>query len=242
MNFKIQTAIIKVLLYTGIFSTLLPLVFYLLFKRNNKSRALRVILFYIVYCTVNEALSFYLQIIKSPDFILLLYSFTIIEFSFFCFFVFLILPKNLIKKSVPFIWIAFVLFAAIDFFYINESKKFDSFASGIESIIIILLCIYYLFSQVKTVNSLLLYSTFNFWVIIAFLIYFSGTFFLYIMTENMWDDKGFRKLYFVINISFNILKNILLSVAMCMKTNDSLKPIPSSLPDLGDEDFFHKNN
>jgi hypothetical protein len=58
----------------------------------------------------------------------------------------------------------------------------------------------------------------------------------------MWDDKDFQKLYFVINISFNILKNILLSVAMCMKTNDSIKPTPSSLPDLGDEDFFQKNN
>jgi hypothetical protein len=136
----------------------------------------------------------------------------------------------------------FVLFAAIDFFYINKTEKFDSFASGIESIIIILLCIYYLFSQVKIPNNLLLYSTFNFWVIIAFLIYFSGTFFLYIMTENMWDDKSFRKLYFVINISFNILKNILLCVAMYMKTNDSLKPTPSSLPDLGDEYFFQKNN
>jgi hypothetical protein len=79
-------------------------------------------------------------------------------------------------------------------------------------------------------------------VIISFLIYFSGTFFLYIMTENMWDNHDFRKIYFVINISFNILKNILLSIAMCMKTNDSIKPTPSSLPDLGDEDFFQKSN
>jgi hypothetical protein len=79
-------------------------------------------------------------------------------------------------------------------------------------------------------------------VIIAFLIYFSGTFFLYIMTENMWDNHDFRKIYFIINISFNILKNILLSIAMCMKTNDSIKPTPLSLPDLGDEDFFQKSN
>ena len=236
------TAILKILLYTGIFSTLLPLVFFLLFKKNNKEKELRVILFYIIYCIINEALNYYLQSIKSSNVVLVFSSFTVIEYSFFCYFIFLILPKKLIKKSIPFIWIAFLLFAAIDFFYINKTEKFDSFASGIESIIIILLCIYYLFSQVKISSNLLLYSTFNFWVIIAFLIYFSGTFFLYIMTENMWEDKAFRKLYFVINISFNILKNILLCVAMCMKTNDSIKPTPSSLPDLGDEDFFHKNN
>ncbi|HEV2830971.1 MAG TPA: hypothetical protein VGW31_03230, partial [Hanamia sp.] len=138
--------------------------------------------------------------------------------------------------------ISFLIFAFIDYFYVNKMQTFDSFASGIESIIIILLCTYYLFSQVKNSNNLLVYSTFNFWVAITFLIYFSGTFFLYIMTYSLRSDIAFQKQYFVINASFNILKNILLCVAMCMKTNDSLKPAPSSLPDLGDEDFFQKNN
>ncbi len=118
---------------------------------------------------------------------------------------------------------------------------FDSFAIGIESIIVILLCIYYLFSQIKESNNLMIYSTFNFWVIISFLLYFSGTFFLYIMTENMVYNVTFQKLYLIINMSFNILKNILLSTAMCMKINDTNKLKPS-LPNLDDDVFFHKNN
>jgi hypothetical protein len=119
-------------------------------------------------------------------------------------------------------------------------NSFDSFASGIESIIVILFCVYYLFSQIKGSNSLMIYSTFNFWVIIAFLLYFSGTFFLYIMTENMVFNVTFQKLYFIINISFNILKNVLLSVAMCMKTtNTKLTP---SLPELDDDIFFHNKS
>jgi len=118
-------------------------------------------------------------------------------------------------------------------------KAFDSFTSGIECIIIIVFCIYYLFYQIKGSNNLLIYSTFNFWVIITFLIYFSGTFFLYIFTESTFKDIHFQKLYFVINISFNILKNILLSVAMCMKTNDTNK-LATSYPQLDDEVLFYK--
>jgi hypothetical protein len=94
---------------------------------------------------------------------------------------------------------------------------FDSIASGVESIFVILLCIYYLIIQLKGINSLFVYSTSNFWIIITFLIYLSGTFFLYIMAENMIRTKTFFIQYIVINSVFNILKNILLSIAMLMK-------------------------
>ena len=236
---KNLTAILKILLYTAIFSTTLPLVFFLFFKLNKKQRALRVILLYVLYCIFNEGMSFYLQKIKSEDFSILLYSFTIIEFSFFCYFIYLILPKNFVKKIVPYLWAIFVLIALIDIFYLNKTHDFDSFASGIESIIIITLCIYYLFSQIKGSNSSLIYSTFNFWVVIAFLIYFAGTFFLYLFADNMISNPSFHKIYFIINITFNILKNILLSVAMTMKLNEELYLQKSAIPELDEDIFFH---
>jgi hypothetical protein len=100
---------------------------------------------------------------------------------------------------------------------------FDSIASGVECIFIILLCIYYLIIQLKGINNLFVYSTSNFWIIITFLIYLSGTFFLYIMAENMIMTKGFLAQYIVINSVFNILKNILLSIAMLMKPTPTEK-------------------
>ena len=232
------TTILKSLLYTGIFSTLLPLVFFLLFKRNGKKDSLRVILFYILYCIVNEGMSFYLQNIQSPNFRYLLYAFTIVEYSFFCYFIYYSFSKRKMKKAIIFIWMGFLLFALIDLFYVNKGKGFDSFTSGIESIIILLLCAYYLFSQIRGSNSLLIYSTFEFWVVITFLIYFSGTFFLYLMADKMRKNLNFRELYFIINISFNILKNILLSVAMTMRLN-SIDKQSKTLPKLDDDFFIH---
>jgi len=191
---------------------------------------------------VNEFLSFYLQSTKNENFVILLSTFTIIEYSFFCYFIYLILPKNEIKKFVPIAWGGFLFFALVDFFYVNKMEGFDSFASGIESIIILILCIFYLYLQIKNANDLMIYSTFNFWIIISFLIYFAGTFFLYIMTENMVANVAFQKLYFIINIAFNILKNLLLCIAMTMKMNntDGTAKLSSPVPDLDDDIFFQQ--
>jgi hypothetical protein len=81
------------------------------------------------------------------------------------------------------------------------------------------MCIYYFFDQLKDSNTLLIYSSINFWIVIAFLIYLSGTFFLYIYADSMINDKAFVKQYIIINSSFNILKSILLAIAMLMKPN-----------------------
>jgi len=214
-------------------------VFFLLFKLNSLQKALRVILFYVLYCVINDGLSFYLQIIGSKSIFILLYSFTIVEYSFFCYFIYLVLPKNFRKNIVTIAWFSFLLFALLDYILLNKSEGFDSFTSGVESIIILLLCIYYLFSQIKGSNSLLIYSTFNFWVVIAFFIYFAGTFFLYLFTDKMGNSLTFQKIYLIINTSFNILKNILLSVAMTMKLNDTINPQKTVIPNL-DDDLFIK--
>jgi hypothetical protein len=96
-------------------------------------------------------------------------------------------------------------------------NSFDSITVGVESILIILMCIYYLIVQIKGANNLFVYSTSNFWIVITFLIYLSGTFFLYIMAENMINDRAFQSQYDIINSAFNVLKNVLLSIAMLMK-------------------------
>lgn len=239
---KIITAILKILLYAGIFSTLLPLVFFALFKRNGKQDSLRVIFIYALYCAINEGMTFYLQSIRSATFRFFIYAFTIIEYSFFCYFVYLVLTKKKIKKTIFYIWLGFVLFSIIDLFYVNEGHGFDSFTSGIESIIIILICSYYLVSHIRGSNNLSIYSTFDFWIIITFLIYFSGTFFLYLMTDKMMQSSYFRELYIVINSAFNIFKNILLSVAMTMKLNEviNINLKSKTFPKLDEDILFMK--
>ncbi|HEY5371651.1 MAG TPA: hypothetical protein VIJ75_21905 [Hanamia sp.] len=146
---------------------------------------------------------------------------------------------------IPFLWVFFIAFASVDYIFYNTGREFGSFEAGVESILIILLCAYYLFYQVKSSNTLLVYSTFNFWVVIAFFLYFSGTFFLYLFTDKMARNPEFQKLYFIINIVVNIMKNVLLCVAMTMKSEKSLNYRSNKqdgLPDLSDDLLIHAKN
>jgi hypothetical protein len=142
------------------------------------------------------------------------------------------------RKAILPIWISFLILASIDFLLGNNVNTFDSLTSGVESIVVILMCIYYLVVQIKGSNNLLVYSTTNFWIIITFLIYLCGTFFLYIMAENMINDKQFQIRYIIINSAFNILKNILLSIAMLMKTST----IPTQMVTINDRDELFSYN
>lgn len=191
---------------------------------------------------MNEGLSYYIQRIQDQKlFNSLQFSITVIEFSFISYFFYLASSKIFIKKTISFLWIAFIILIFIDYFYVNDRNKFDSIALGIESIVIIILCIVYLLYQLKQSNSLLFYSTFNFWVTVTLLIYFSGTFFLYIMTENSRQSVEFQILYTIINSTFNILKNILLSIAMTMKVNSIIKS-KESAPNWDEDVSFQKTN
>lgn len=217
----IVTTIFIILKYIGAFSSLLPLVFFLLFKIRTKEKSLRVILFYILYCILHEILVYTLYKSQLTDIANYFFAlFTITEFTFFCLFYKYVLPKENPKKFILPVWLGFMTFSLVDFFFINKMGGFDSFPSGLESLFIIALCVYYLFLQIRGSTNLFIYSTANFWVIITFMIYLSGTFFLYIMTEAMIKTREFQIQYLIINIFFNLLKNVLLSIAMIMKAGD----------------------
>ena len=115
-----------------------------------------------------------------------------------------------------------------------------------ECVLIIAMCIYYFFDQLKDSNTLLIYSSINFWIVIAFLIYLSGTFFLYIYADSMINDKAFIQQYIIINSSFGILKNILLGVAMLMKPtqkdNQTLFPEDTLNADWSSNRSLHNLN
>lgn len=57
----------------------------------------------------------------------------------------------------------------------------------------------------------------------------------------MRDNLAFRGQYFIINISFNLLKNVLLSIALTMKLSDTVNQQKNTIPDLDDDLFISEN-
>ena len=174
-------------------------------------------MYYLILCIVTELLAYYFfQIIKFPAYII--YDiFTIVEFGLFSLFFTYIINEAKIKKIISLVFIVFIIFNVVDYFFLRKEGAFNSTNVGVAAVLIISMCIYYFYYQLKKPDTFLIYNTQNFWIIIAFLIYVSGTFFLYLMAENMIEEKTFAKQYKMINSSFIILKNIFLFIAMLIK-------------------------
>ena len=83
-----------------------------------------------------------------------------------------------------------------------------------------------------------LYQLPSFWISVAFLIYFSGNFFLFLFSKVIENDPGFANQYTLIYSSITIIKNILLCTALIVNRNLIVtKDISSVIPNLSIENF-----
>lgn len=58
-----------------------------------------------------------------------------------------------------------------------------------------------------------------FWVSVAFIINFSGNFFLFLFSTNSFNNEAFRQQYIIIYTTVTVIKNILLCISIITKEN-----------------------
>lgn len=109
----------------------------------------------------------------------------------------------------------------------SANNSFDSVPSGITSLVFLIYCIFYLFERVSDPTSLFLYSSPVFWVVVALIIYFAGTFFPFIYAQSHMKEDQFISEYDLIHDTLYIIKNLLFGFAMLIK--DTTIKSPSSM-------------
>jgi len=151
--------------------------------------------------------------------------FLIVQFTLFSFFAYSSIKQKKLKY-IPVIGAIIFYVVAIGNF---ANRKFDSLSASLASVLLIPYCIILLYEQIKDAQIDFVYNNKKFWVIIAFLIYFSATLFLYVYYSTLSPEE--QSMYWSINNISEILKNILFSVAFIMKKRhtdpyavDSLEP------------------
>ncbi|MCG7752531.1 hypothetical protein [Flavihumibacter cheonanensis] len=147
----------------------------------------------------------------------LLYVFTIIEFLLLFIYLFLFLKESRIKKFLLITAVIFFVIAAYNFFENNfkSFKSVDTILIAVSSIILIIESIVYLFESIQNPDIDFIYSKPSFWVVVGIMIYFSGTFFLFLQYENLSDSD--KKSFWIINMICFILKNIFFSISFILK-------------------------
>jgi hypothetical protein len=194
-------------------SDILPIILYLIYRKRNSKGGIWVIFLYVLLSALTDYTYTFAR--SSIDPLYFYGSFTIIEYTLFSLFLYLSFKGNVLKIIVVVASLIFYGIAISNFIIKNKGGDFDSLSASAEAILIIVYSIFFLYQQVNDPSVFLVYNTKKFWIILAFLIYFSSTLFLFIYATTMTNQE--HKSYWNINNFFNALKNILFSVGFVMK-------------------------
>jgi hypothetical protein len=187
----------------------------LIFKKRINDKSFRVIFFLLSFGFLCDLLSLYLQWQHKENFVI--YNLLIlIEGVSLGIFFYQILSAKLIKRLLLVIGFGFISYWLYNFFSVATGGYIESGVT-IENICILAFAIYYYYEQIIKLNTTFIYSQPRFWVVSAYLIYIAGTFFLLLYLPS-FSSKDQEK-YYVLNYVFVIIRTILLSFAMVMKTD-----------------------
>lgn len=200
----------------SVFSGVLPMILYVCFIKRNKQGGFWVIFLYCLISFLSDNMFHYLE--HKLNVFYLYSAFTICEFSLISLFVHLSL-KNIKFRLVVLIGaLIFFPIATINIVKGGDGTFFDSLSASVESILLIIYSILFLYEQLTDQTVIYVYYLKKFWIVLAILLYFSSTLFLFIYAATLTKQEYNN--YWPINNVFNILKNILFSVAFIMKKSD----------------------
>ncbi len=154
------------------------------------------------------------------DYYLVIRIYNVIEYSSLAYLFFLYIKNKLIRKILLYSIVPYFLFCIYDFVIAKEPTL--AFRPLIIEYIVLLLFIIYFFFEVMQENIVEpIYQKSIFWICVAFIINFSGNFFLLLSSISSFQDASFRNTFTIINGTVTILKNVLLCIAVVLKETNS---------------------
>lgn len=120
------------------------------------------------------------------------------------------------KHRKMLIWIGsalYTLYSLIDFI-ITPLGQFDFFSLVMESLFFLVILLLFFYEKMKYSLKEPVYFSSEFWFSVAFLVYFSGNFFLFLVTQSNINNQQFVINYNLMYGFFTFLKNIILGVGI----------------------------
>jgi hypothetical protein len=145
-------------------------------------------------------------------------TFTFIEYLTFTFVIWRSIKSQVVRRIIVYSSAAFILFTTI-YNIATDFKSIDSIPIGVETILIILFSFYYLYEEMNDTSNFFVYSKYQFWIVIGFMIYLAGSFFIYILANFM--GNGLLKQYWIMTNGFYAIMIVLFAISFFVfgKTN-----------------------
>ncbi len=144
--------------------------------------------------------------------------FTIIEFISLSAVLFILLHSYVFKRILLVASSLFFAALIVDLLT-NSVANFDSIPTGVESILILFYCILLLYESISEGKPLFSFSVF---FAVSLIIFFSGTFFLFIMSQNNFENEEFSQLYDYIVAISKILMTLIMSIGLLANTQSKV--------------------
>ena len=207
--------IIQNLIYITYLAELLPLFLFLIFLSKIKSTEIRVFFLYSIIFSLFLCLSIYTRIcLKNINLQLIINrTFLVLEFILLSAFYNFSLSNEHRKLIFSISVILFSSYSLYDYL-LSKPEDFSFIPLVIECLFFLLVIVYYFYEKIKYNISSPIYYAPVFWVSVAFLIYFSGNFFLFLFSNSMFKNVDFKIEYTIIYGTVTIIKNIFLCTAV----------------------------
>lgn len=116
------------------------------------------------------------------------------------------------KKVIQLFNVIFFIVFTIDSLT-KSFNLFDSIPTGVESVFLLIISILLIYENIFIKKSDLFFST-QVIISFSFVIFFAGTFFLFILSKNNFSNQFFIIYYGYIVAIFSIIKNALITIGL----------------------------
>jgi hypothetical protein len=213
--------ILQYLKYINLSIETISFIFLLLFYKKVIEKEKRIFFVYALITTIFICLAALLVFVfkNQTAYFNSTRIYNVIEFSLLSFLLFYAIEIRSAKRNSLICSISFFLLCLYDFFS-SKTPSIPLTPLLVESLFFILLIIYFFYKKIKQETNEPLFTTFIFWFAVAFLIFFSGNFLLFVYSKTSDSNPDYATNFTIIYSAVTILKNFLLSIAVLVKRKD----------------------
>ncbi len=198
-------------------SIFIPLFFFIL--RRPKTKEIKVIFLFFIFVLLHQLVYSSLRDRSLTEAAILFNSFyTPVELLFAGIYVRYSLKTQSIRRVITYILIVY-FFLWVPMPIMLKILDFDYLINGVSYSLIIIFCLLYLYEQMHSTETLFIYMQPPFWGVVAFLLFASGTFFVFLYDQLAAGLKSFDDQYVYIHAIFFTIRNIFFTVAMLINSN-----------------------
>ena len=184
--------------------------------------------FIFIYATLNSVVNL-LSFLPHKVYYYILGGFTLLEYCAFASFIYFNLKSAVAKKVIIIFSILFAIFV-IGYQSMGRIRAIDSVPIGVETILILLFSFYYFYEQLNDVGETFVYHKYHFWIIVGFLIYLGGSFFIYVFANQISRQEAYLlEKYWFLTYVFYIIKSLLFIIGILTYAKQHKSPRPEKL-------------